>query len=242
MPEHANPSGISLAPERRRPLLEIARRWSKRHRIFVLEDAAYRGLSFGAGEPASLWSLDHEADTVILARTFSKTLSPGLKIGFGVLPDGLIEPLKSLKANHDFGSANFNQLLLERILSDDTYDRHVAGLKELYHRKCTVFLAALEEHLGRADSAVRWTRPRGGLYVWMTVPEGLDTSFEGPFFSQCVREGVIYVPGDHAFAPEPGPVPRNHIRLTFGVPGESELIEGARRLGAALSACLSTVT
>jgi len=241
MPEHANPSGISLASERRRPLLEIARRWSRRHRIFVLEDAAYRGLSFGASEPNSLWSLDHEAETVILARTFSKTLSPGLKIGFGVLPHGLIEPLCALKANHDFGSANFNQLLLEQILADGNYDRHVARLTELYRRKCAVFLAALEEHVGRLDSNVCWTRPHGGLFVWMTVPEGLDTSFAGRLFSQCVREGVIYVPGDHAFAPEPEPAPRNHIRLTFGVPGEPELIEGARRLGAALSACLNPV-
>ena len=73
----------------------------------------------------------------------------------------------------------------------------------------------------------------------MTVPEGLDTSFHGPLFTQCVQEGVIYVPGDHAFAPEPVPVPTNHIRLTFGVPGEPELIEGTRRWGR-LSAPAST--
>ena len=93
IPEHANPTGISLAAERRRPLVELARRWSKTHRIFVLEDAAYRGLSFGAGEPPSIWSHDREADTVILARTFSKTFSPGLKVGYGVLPEGLIDPI-----------------------------------------------------------------------------------------------------------------------------------------------------
>ena len=87
IPEHANPTGISLQADRRQPLLELARRWSKKHRIFVLEDAAYRGLSFGASEPPSLWSLDREQETVILARTFSKTLSPGLKIGYGILPD-----------------------------------------------------------------------------------------------------------------------------------------------------------
>ena len=75
----------------------------------------------------------------------------------------------------------------------------------------------------------------------MTVPEGLDTGFDGPLFPRCVREGVIYVPGEHAFAPEPAPRPRNHLRLTFGVPSEEELVEGARRLGAALSACLDPV-
>jgi 2-aminoadipate transaminase len=241
IPEHANPTGISLSAQRRRPLVELARRWSKTHRIFVLEDAAYRGLSFGAIEPPSLWSHDREGDTVILARTFSKTFSPGLKVGYGVLPEGLIDPILYLKGNHDFGSANFNQHLLERVLSDGSYDRHVARLIELYGRKCKVFLSALEESVGPLDSEVRWTRPRGGLFVWMTVPEGLDTGFEGPLFPRCVREGVLYVPGEHAFAPEPGPPPKNHLRLTFGVPSETELVEGARRLAAALSACLDPV-
>jgi 2-aminoadipate transaminase len=207
----------------------------------VLEDAAYRGLSFGASEPPSLWGLDLEAQSVILARTFSKTLSPGFKIGFGVLPEGLLEPILALKANHDFGSSNFIQQLLAQILADGSYDRHVAGLTELYRRKCGIFVRALEEFVGPVDSELHWTHPQGGLFVWMTVPEGLDTSFEGPLFSQCVHEGVIYVPGDHAFASEPEPPPRNHIRLTFGVPSEDELIEGARRLGAALHACLYPV-
>jgi 2-aminoadipate transaminase len=73
----------------------------------------------------------------------------------------------------------------------------------------------------------------------MTVPDGLDTGFNGPLFPRCLQEGVLYVPGEYAFAPEPGPVPRNHLRLTFGVPSEAELVEGARRLAAALRGCLS---
>jgi 2-aminoadipate transaminase len=241
IPEHANPTGISLAADRRQPLLDLARRWSKTHRIFVLEDAAYRSLSFGAAEPPSLWSLDQEGDTVILARTFSKTLSPGLKTGYGVLPRELVNPIITLKANHDFGSANLNQQLIERILADGSYDRHVAKLTDLYREKCQVFLSALDEHVGSLDIDVQWTRPNGGLFVWMTVPADLDASFEGPLFSQCLREGVLYVPGDYAFAREPGPVPTNHLRLTFGVPAEVELVEGARRLARALCACLQAV-
>jgi 2-aminoadipate transaminase len=241
IPEHANPTGISLAADRRGPLVELARRWSRKHRIFVLEDAAYRGLSFGAGEPPSLWSHDRENDTVILARTFSKTFSPGLKLGYGVLPEGLIDPILYLKGNHDFGTTNFNQRLLERILADGSYHRHVSRLNGLYRRKAETFLAALQESIGDLDSEIHWTHPEGGLFVWMTVPEGLDTGFDGPLFPRCVREGVIYVPGEFAFAAEPSPRPKNHLRLTFGVPTEDELVEGARRLGAALSACLVPV-
>ncbi len=241
IPEHANPTGISLAVDRRHALLNVARRWSRKERIFVLEDAAYRGLSFGAAEPPSIWSLDRDRDTVILARTFSKTLSPGMKTGYGILPRSLLDPILMLKANHDFGSSNFNQRLLETMLANGSYERHVSSLNEIYRRKCDVFLEALEDHVGPIDPDIHWTRPRGGLFVWMTLPDHLDAGFEGPLFSQCVREGVLYVPGTHAFAQEPEPAPRNHIRLTFGVPGEQELVEGARRLAAALSKCLHPV-
>jgi 2-aminoadipate transaminase len=243
IPEHANPTGISLAAERRRPLVDLARRWSLAagRRIFVLEDAAYHGLSFGVNEPQSLWSLDAEGETVILARTFSKTFSPGIKIGYGVLPEGLVEPILRLKGNHDFGSANFNQQVLERALESGHYDQHVARLRGIYGRKRDVFLEALDRFVGPIGGDVRWTRPNGGLFVWFTVPEGLDTGFDGPLFPRCLEEGVIYVPGEYAFAPEPGPVPRNHVRLTFGVPCEAELVEGARRLGRALRACLSAL-
>jgi 2-aminoadipate transaminase len=241
IPEHANPTGISLAEKRRRPLVELARRWSRKQTIFVLEDAAYRGLSFRDCEPPSVWSHDPEGQTVIHARTFSKTLSPGLKTGYGVVPHSLIDPILYLKGNHDFGSPNFNQALLERMLSDGSYTRHVAGLRELYGRKCDVFLSALDEFLGPVDAAVHWTCPKGGLFVWMTVPEDVDTGFQGALFARCLQEGVIYVPGEYAFAREPGPVPKNHLRLTFGVTSEPDLVEGARRLGAALSACLQPV-
>ncbi len=234
IPEHSNPSGISLAADRRGPLVELARRWSRSHRIFILEDAAYRGLSFGATEPPSVWSHDREGDTVILARTFSKTFSPGIKLGYGIVPEALIDPILYTKGNHDFGSAHFNQRLVERALASGGYDRHVARLNELYQRKSKVFLAALDDSLGGLDSGISWTRPEGGLFVWMTLPEGVDTGLDGPLFPRSVREGVLYVPGEFAFAPEPAPRPKNHIRLTFGVPREDELVEGTRRLGAAL--------
>lgn len=239
--EHANPTGISLSESRRGPLVELARRWSKKQRIFVLEDAAYRGLSFGAVEPPSVWSHDALGDTVILARTFSKTFSPGLKIGYGVIPHALLDPILCLKGNHDFGSANFNQRVLYRILEDGRYDRHVSQLDAIYGRKCRAFLAALDESISPLDLDVRWTKPEGGLFVWMTVPEDLDTGFDGPLFPRCVERGVIYVPGEHAFAADPGPVPTNHLRLTFGVPSEPELVEGAHRLALALSGCFHYV-
>ncbi len=239
--EHSNPTGISLAEERRKPLVELIARWSGEQKILILEDAAYRGLTYSDAEAPSVWRHDPEGETVILARTFSKTFSPGFKTGYGVLPPALLETVLRLKGNHDFGSGHFAQQVLDRVLADGTYERHLAELIGLYRRKRDVMLAALDEHFAGFDGAVTWTRPKGGLFLWFTVPEGLDTGPDGPFFARCLEEGVIYVPGALAFAESPGPVPRNHARLCFGVPSESELVEGARRLAAAYAGCLETV-
>lgn len=240
IPEHANPTGISLADDRRKPLLDLVRRWSEAagRRIPILEDSAYHGLSYGRNEARSLWSLDPEGETVILARTFSKTYSPGMKLGYGVLPADLVDPVLSIKGNHDFGTSNLVQKLVRLVLANGEYDRHVERLKALYARKRDVFLEAIDRHFEPLRDRVSWTRPEGGLYVWMTLPEGVDAGFDGPLFSRCLAEGVIYVPGEFAFAPEPTPPPRNHLRLSFGVPDEATLAEGARRLAGAVRATI----
>lgn len=239
--EHSNPSGISLAESRRPGLVEIARRWSKHQRIYVLEDAAYRGLTFEGEEPPSVWSHDTDGDTVILARTFSKTYSPGLKTGYGILPQSLVEPVLCLKGNHDFGSANLAQELLDHVMAEGLYDAQVARLVDIYRRKRDVTLAAFDEHFAAFEGSVSWTKPLGGLYVWLTVPEGLDTGPDGPLFPRCLAEGVVYVPGAFAFAQEPGPVPTNQARICYGVPSEADLEEGVRRLSVAVAGCLNPV-
>jgi len=240
IPEHANPTGISLAVDRRKGLVELVRRWSEAagRRIHILEDSAYHGLSYGRPEADSLWSRDPEGETVILARTFSKTFSPGMKLGYGVLPKDLVDPVLTLKGNHDFGTSNFVQKLIRLVLANGDYDRHVECLKAVYARKRDVFVEALERYFEPIRDRVSWTRPSGGLYVWMTLPEHVDAGFDGPLFPRCLSEGVIYVPGEYAFAPEPTPPPKHHLRLSFGVPDEAALVEGARRLAEAVRATL----
>lgn len=236
--EHSNPSGISLAEDRRPKLVEAVKRWSKSQRIFLFEDAAYRGLNYEGPEPPSAWKSDAEGDTVILARSFSKTYSPGLKIGWGVLPPSLVAPLVDMKGNHDFGTSHFHQQLLSNLLAEGAYERQIATLTPVYRKKRDVMLKALAEHLGPLDPGIKWTHPKGGMFVWLTVPEGVDLSAGGPVVGRCLEHGVIYVPGTLAIPPEPGPIPTNHARLCFGVPNESALVEGVKRLAAALSECL----
>src|SRR5262249_56451238 len=98
----------------------------------------------------------------------------GLKTGYGFLPRELMQPLLRLKGNHDFGSNNFTQHLLERLLATGAYDRHLGELCRVYRRKRDILLATLEREFGRWPE-VRWTRPDGGLYVWLTVPANVDT-------------------------------------------------------------------
>lgn len=239
--EHSNPTGLSLADDRRGPLVALAERWSKRRKIYILEDAAYRGLSYGdAPEPRSVWGRDLGHDTVILARTFSKTYSPGMKTGFGVLPEPLVRPVLDLKGNHDFGSSNFQQMALARLLGDGECDRQLARLKGVYRRKRDAILAALEDQFAGVEG-VSWTHPEGGLFVWFSAPEALDLGPHGPVWPRCRERGVLYVPGQYAFAAEPTPPPTNHARLCFGVPDEDDLVEGVKRLAAALADCLDPV-
>ena len=240
--EHSNPTGLSLAADRRGPLVDLAKRWSRKTPIYVLEDAAYRGLSYGDGpEPKSVWSHDTEGDTVILARTFSKTFSPGMKTGFGILPGALVGPIIDLKGNHDFGSSNFHQMVLARLLADGSYTRQVERLKALYRTKRDAMLDALDVNFAGLDGAVHWTRPAGGLFVWLSVPAGVDLGPNGPVWPKCREKGVIYVPGQYAFADEPTPAETNHARLCFGVPDIADLHEGARRLAEALAECLDPI-
>ena len=239
--EHSNPTGLSLAADRRAALVRLAERYSERHRIYILEDAAYRGLTFEGSEPPSVWGHDAAGETVILARTFSKTFSPGLKTGWGVLPEALVPAVLNVKGCHDFGSAHFNQLVLGRVLADGTYDAQIARLVETYRRKRDAMLVALDRHIRPLDPGITWTRPKGGLYVWLSLPEGIDTGRDGELFDLSVSQGVLYVPGAYAFPNEPVPAETRHARLSFGVAPESAIEEGIHRLANALAMLLDPV-
>jgi len=214
---HQNPTGITLSEPRRRQIAEIVRKYSRGHRILLLEDAAYRELTFTGDAPGSMKRFDPRNEYVAVLQTFSKPFAPGLKTGYGLLPGDLVEPVILQKGNHDFGSANFCQHLLARAMARGVYARHVADLCRAYAAKRDAMLAALDEHLG-AMAGATWTRPSGGLYVFLTLPEHLETGAGGALFTRAVEEGVLYVPGEYCYGPDPTrTAPRNTIRLSYGV-------------------------
>lgn len=244
-----NPTGVSIEPSRRPELVELARRYSADHRILVIEDAAYRELQYDGAPTPSVKSFDAENRFVALTMTFSKSFAAGMKTGFAFLPDELVDPVLDQKGTHDFGSANLLQHLLRDVLASGEYDRHLAEVRGAYRRKRDVMLAALDRELG-ASPGVSWTRPEGGLYVWLTLPEDVDTGRGGELFSRCLAAGVLYVPGEFCYArsadraalPElaAAPVPRNHLRLSFGVASPAAIEEGVRRLGACIRSVLGS--
>ena len=234
--EFENPTGISLSLERRAELAEIAKHWSQRRgeKIYVLEDAAYRELHYDTPPPPSVWSFDAAGDTVIHAGTFSKSFSPGLRVGFGLMPRELRDAINDLKGNQDFGSANFNQHLLAELLASGRFELHAEEVRAAYRIKRDAMLAAADEFFADLPG-VSWVRPHGGLYVWMTLPSHIATGFDSSLFRRAVDvEQVMYVPSELCFGGPREGRQRNHMRLSFGVQSPDGIREGIRRLSRAV--------
>lgn len=233
-----NPSGISVSVERRPKLLEITQRYSHSNRILLLEDAAYRELIYD-GEPApSIWSFDKTRETVILAQTFSKSFSPGIRVGFGVLPQQLVKAVSDLKGNEDFGSAHLNQHIVARVLKNGVYARHVETVRNSYRQKRDAMLAAAEREFADVPG-VSWVRASGGMYVWMKLPDHVETGFSSELFRRATQiDKVMYVPGELAYPMDWPQRPRCEMRLSFGVQSVEGIEEGIRRLARAVKAVM----
>lgn len=229
-----NPSGVTLADDRRQRVVDIAQRSSKEQRILILEDAAYRELRYEGEDGPSIWSYDNSRQHVILAQTFSKSFSPGIRVAYGVLPRELVSAVHDVKGNFDFGSPNLNQRIINHALQSGQYKDHVSGLQSSYRVKRDAMLTAADEYFTDLPG-VSWLRPNGGLYVWMTLPDNIETGFESPLFQQATRSNeVMYVPGEIAY-PKGSPLrKRTQMRLSFGVESPETIREGMRRLSQAI--------
>ena len=230
-----NPAGVSIAANRREQIVRIVCRWADRCPVRLLEDAAYRELHYDGPELNSLWSYDESGQNVILTQTFSKSFSPGLRVGFSVLPDDLVRPVCDLKANEDFGSPRFSQAIMADILEQGSaYADHVQQIRNRYRIRRDAMLAAADEYFSSMDG-VSWQKPDGGLYVWMTLPESVPTGFDSPLFTHAVEAcRVIYVPGELCYPSTWNERPANRMRLSFGVLPPEQIREGMRRLAQAV--------
>lgn len=232
-----NPRGITMPLKRRLEVLDILTRWSSRQYIYLLEDAAYRELWFDTPPPASMYALDKTKQRVILAQTFSKSLSPGIRTGFGILPDALVKPVTDIKSIHDFGSPHLAQICIENLIRSGDYAEHVAQLRDSYQKKSLAIWRSLEEKiLQQAGMTAR--QPTGGLYVWLQIDSAYpETRFDEEFFGECVEnQQLMYVPGELFFANKKCPAALRTMRLSYGVQSEANLQEGIHRLAQGLKA------
>jgi 2-aminoadipate transaminase len=229
-----NPCSVSVSLKRRPQLVEIAKRWSREGRIYVIEDAAYRELRYEGEDMPSLRAFDEQGDTVIATGTFSKSFSPGLRVGWGAIPRELVPPVCDQKGNIDFGSPRFSQQLISKMLELGLYESHLTQLRDGYREKLRAMLEAADEHLARLPG-VHWIRPQGGLYVWLTLPEEIDTGPDGSLFRRAMDAGVLYVPGQYCFASEGATQGKNTIRLSFGIQTAEKIRQGVQALAEAIS-------
>lgn len=228
-----NPSSITLSAERRPQIVELVRRWSKHHHLYLLEDAAYRELRYRGDDLPSMRAFDPDGETVVVTQTFSKSYSPGIRVGWGLLPKRLLEPVLDQKGNIDFGSPNFAQHVIYTVLQRGLYEPHVERLRTAYNEKLQAMLESADKQLGHIPG-VSWIQPNGGLYVWLTLPESVDTSPASALFRRAQQLGVLYVPGVYCFPAEGETPQRNTIRLSFGVQSPERIRAGMQLLGQAI--------
>lgn len=228
-----NPRSTTLSRDRREQIVDVAQRWSREGKIYIIEDAAYRKLRYTGDDIPSLRSFDPSGDTVILTDTFSKSFSPGIRLGWGFLPKALLEPVLNYKGNIDFGSPNFTQHLMAKVLELGLFEPHVERLQANYATKKSAMLEAADEYLSPLPG-VHWGKPAGGLYVWLTLPEEIDAGPDGKLFDRALEEGMIYVPGGFCYPNEGAPRLANTIRLSFGVQPPNRIHKGIEALARAI--------
>lgn len=183
IPDHQNPTGVTLAEERRRPLVELCRR----HGVPIVEDVAYRELGFDGTARTSLWSL--APDLVVQLGTFSKILAPGFRLGWAVGPTPLVAAMTAAKQNSDQCAGAFGQTVMAEYVLGGHLAPALAAARRLYRRRAGLLLDALTAHM---PDRVTWTRPAGGFFVWLTAGEHVDTR---ELVAPAAALGVAFVPG-----------------------------------------------
>lgn len=215
IPDHQNPTGLSLSLERRRQLVELCRRQG----VLIIEDVAYRELGFDGRATESLWSMDPEI--VVQIGTFSKILFPGVRLGWAVGPPPVVAAMAGAKQNSDQCAGALGQRIMSELVPSDRFNAHLSAARAVYSSRAATMLRALE---GSMPPGTEWTRPKGGFFVWLTAPEGCDARL---LAAAAGEEKVAFVPGAPFYAEGGG---TNQMRLAYSGVREPDIEEGIARL------------
>ncbi len=222
VPSFQNPAGVTLSLERRRRLVEIARE----RELLVVEDNPYGLLRYEGDPLPALYELDG-GDYVVYLGTFSKILSPGLRLGWICAPPPVLQKVILGKQASDLCTSTLAQYFVSEFFAEGRWREYVAELCDVYRTRRNAMLESLERHF---PAGATWSEPEGGLFLWATLPDYIDTT---DLLARALRENVAFVPGVAAFAD--GRTGKHSMRLNFSGSTEEEIREGIRRIGRVVS-------
>lgn len=215
IPNFQNPSGVTMSADRRRRLVELSREYN----FLIVEDNPYGRIRFEGGHQIPLKALD---DQVIYLGTISKVFAPGLRIGWVIAPRHVITKIQLVKQGTDLCGSSMDQAIVQHYFTDTAWQRILQRFIDVYTERRDAMLNALKEYF---PEEARWTHPEGGLFIWVTLPEYVDT---GSMLAEALEAGVTYVPGD-SFYPG-GSGGKNCMRINFSYESPENLTEAIRRL------------
>jgi len=224
IPDFQNPSGVTMTLERRKRLIEIAQSSD----IPLVEDSPYRELSFTGEVLPSLWTLSG-GKGVIMLKTFSKVLFPGMRMGWIIADEHYIDKIVMLKQSVDLCTPSFTKLILAEYIKRGKMRESIGKAIDCYRSKLDAMLAALEKHM---PGEIEWSRPTGGMFIWLTLPERIDTK---EIFNTAIEHNVAYVIGHPFHCDGSG---ANTLRLNYSFPAIEQIDTGIERLAAAIKEVL----
>jgi 2-aminoadipate transaminase len=221
VPDFQNPSGVTMGLEQRHALLEI----SERFRVPVVEDSPYRSLRYRGEDIPSLYALDQQlgGQRVIGIYTFSKLFCPGMRVGFTIGPQEVIEQMTRIKEGGTLCTPKYNQDMCTAFLTRIDLEGYFQRCRAYYGAKMNTILASLESHFP-PHRGVSWTRPEGGMFLWVSLPKTVDTR---KLFHQALAFRVAFVPGEAFYAEQHE---HHHMRVNFSFPSRDQIREAVRRL------------
>ena len=225
VPDFQNPTGISMSLAKREALLDL----SYQYDIPIVEDSPYRSLRYHGDNLPAIYQLDQKrsGDHVIGVYTFSKLFCPGMRVGFNIGPAAVIEKMAQIKQGSTLNSPKYNQDMCAAFLKEMDWQTHMENCRAYYREKVDVFLDTMAEYFP-ADMGVSWTRPQGGLFLWASVPEQIDTL---ELFHEAIKFKVAFVPGEVFYGENPA---KNHMRINFSYPSKEQLATAVKRLSECL--------
>ncbi len=224
IPDFQNPSGVTMNIEQRRMVLDVAERYD----LLVIEDSPYREIRFEGEHQPLLYSMNNER--VMLFGTLSKTVLPGFRIGWIIAPEQIIDRLVVAKQSSDLCAPVFDQAVAARYYEKGLFDKNLAKTVELYRGKRDHMLACFEKYM---PEGVTWTRPEGGLFLFVKLPEGYDSK---ELFNEAIKENVAFVIGEAFHCDGSG---KNTMRINFSFMDEEMTEEGVKRLAKAIKNMLT---